>query len=76
VLIPGLPLLKLIVWSQVANGILLPFVVIYMLLLVNRPRLMGAYRNKRWQNAIALLTAVTMIVISTVMVFTIITGQS
>jgi Mn2+/Fe2+ NRAMP family transporter len=76
VLIPHLPLLKLIVWSQVANGILLPFVVVYMLLLVNRPRLMGAYRNKRWQNAVAWLTAVIMIVISTAMVFTILTGQT
>jgi Mn2+/Fe2+ NRAMP family transporter len=76
VLIPGLPLLKLIVWSQVANGILLPFVVMYMLLLINRPRLMGAYKNKRWQNAVAGFTAVAMIIISTVMVYTIITGQT
>jgi Mn2+/Fe2+ NRAMP family transporter len=76
VLIPHLPLLKLIVWSQVANGILLPFVVIYMLLLINRPRLMGAYKNKRWQNAVAWLTAIIMIVISTAMVFTILTGHS
>jgi Mn2+/Fe2+ NRAMP family transporter len=37
---------------------------------------MGAYRNKRWQNAVAWLTAVIMIVISTVMVFTIVTGQT
>jgi Mn2+/Fe2+ NRAMP family transporter len=76
VLIPGLPLLKLILWSQVANGVLLPFVVVYMLLLINRPRLMGSFRNKRWQNAIAWTTALTMIVISSIMVFTIVTGQS
>ncbi|MBV9224669.1 MAG: Nramp family divalent metal transporter, partial [Acidobacteriaceae bacterium] len=58
VLIPGLPLLKFILFSQVANGILLPFVLVYMLLLVNRPRLMGAFKNKPWQNAIAWTTAI------------------
>src|SRR6185312_597283 len=38
VLIPHLPLLKFILYSQVANGMLIPFVLVYMLLLVNRPR--------------------------------------
>ena len=76
VLIPGLPLLKLILWSQVANGVLLPFVVVYMLLLINRPRLMGTFKNKSWQNAVAWTTALVMIVISSIMVFTIVTGQS
>jgi Mn2+/Fe2+ NRAMP family transporter len=64
VLIPGLPLLKVILWSQVANGILLPFVLVYMLLLINRPRLMGSYKNKAWQNWIAWSTAAIMIVLT------------
>ena len=70
VLIPKLPLLKLILFSQVANGVLLPFVVVYMLLLVNRPRLMGAFRNKAWQNWVAWTTAVTMIALTAVLVYT------
>jgi len=53
VLIPGLPLLKVILISQVANGVLLPFVLTFMLMLVNRPRLMGEYRNGPWGNMIA-----------------------
>jgi Mn2+/Fe2+ NRAMP family transporter len=61
VLIPGLPLLKVILWSQVANGILLPFVLVYMLLLINRPRLMGTFKNKAWQNWVAWSTAAVMI---------------
>ncbi len=69
VLIPGLPLLKLILYSQLANGILLPFVVVYMLLLVNRPRLMGAFKNKPWQNWIAWSTAVIMICLTAVFIF-------
>ncbi len=46
VLIPGLPLLKVILISQVANGMLLPFVLGFMLILVNREGLMGEYRNR------------------------------
>ena len=74
VLIPGLPLLKFILISQVANGILLPFVLVYMLLLVNRPRLMGSFKNKRWQNAIAWTTAVVMIVLTIVLIYNSLAG--
>lgn len=74
VLIPRLPLLKFILISQVANGILLPFVLVYMLLLVNRPRLMGSYRNKRWQNWVAWSTAIIMIALTLVLIVNSITG--
>jgi len=70
VLIPHLPLLKFILYSQVANGILIPFVLVYMLLLVNRPRLMGSFRNNRWQNAIAWATAITMIFLTAAWIYT------
>ncbi len=69
VLIPRLPLLKLILFSNIANGILLPFVVVYMLLLVNRPRLMGTFKNKPWQNAVAWSTAVIMITLTGVFLY-------
>lgn len=69
VLIPNFPLLKMILFSQVANGILLPFVLVYMLLLVNRPRLMGAYKNKPWQNWIAWTTAIVMIVLTAGLIY-------
>jgi Mn2+/Fe2+ NRAMP family transporter len=69
VLIPRLPLLKFILFSQVANGILLPFVIVYMLLLVNRPRLMGSFKNKPWQNWIAWSTATIMIALTAVLLF-------
>ncbi len=59
-LIPGLPLLKVILVSQVANGVLLPFVLVFMLKLINRERLMGDYRNRFWGNAIAGATSVIM----------------
>lgn len=74
VLIPGLPLLKVILWSQVANGILLPFVLVYMLLLINRPRLMGSFKNKPWQNWIAWTTAAVMIGLTGAFVWTNLVG--
>ena len=70
VLIPHLPLLKFILLSQVVNGILLPFVLFYMLILVNRPRLMGTFKNKPWQNWIAWGTAIIMILLSIAYIYT------
>jgi Mn2+/Fe2+ NRAMP family transporter len=40
-----------------------------MLLLVNRPRLMGTFKNKLWQNWIAWSTAVTMIGLTLVLIY-------
>jgi Mn2+/Fe2+ NRAMP family transporter len=51
----------IILLSQVANGIILPFVLIFMLRLSNREDLMGAYRNTRAFNIIAWVTCVVMI---------------
>src|SRR5271156_337318 len=61
VLIPGLPLIKIAVFSQVVNGAVLPFVLIFMLLLINKKELMGEYANTRLFNAVAWLTTVIMI---------------
>jgi len=53
VLVPGLPLIGVIVVSQNLNGILLPIVLVFMLRLVNKPRLMGAHTNPAWLNVLA-----------------------
>jgi Mn2+/Fe2+ NRAMP family transporter len=74
-LIPSGFLLKFILYSQMANGVLLPFVLIYMLLLVNRPRLMGSFKNKPWQNAIAWTTAVTVILLAAAWLYTGLSGS-
>jgi len=54
----------IILLSQVANGILLPFVVIFMLQLTNREDLMGPYKNSRFFNIIAWTTCIVMIVLT------------
>jgi Mn2+/Fe2+ NRAMP family transporter len=70
VLIPRAPLLKIMFLSQVANGVLLPFILVYMLLLVNNKRLMGLYTNSRPFNMIAWVTVAVMIVLTLALVVT------
>ncbi len=60
--------IPIILLSQVANGILLPFVLIFMLRLVNRDDLMGKYKNSRLFNNIAWVTCVVMIVLTLLLV--------
>jgi Mn2+/Fe2+ NRAMP family transporter len=69
VLIPRLPLLKVILFSQVANGILLPFVLFYMLMLINRKRIMQEYTNNLWQNIVAWSTAIIMVVLTAGLIY-------
>jgi len=64
VLVPHLPLIKIMLVSQIVNGMLLPFILIFMLLLVNNPKLMGVHRNGPWFNAIAWTTTVAMIALT------------
>ncbi len=53
--------IPIILLSQVANGVLLPLVLIFMLRLSNREDLMGAHRNTRLFNFIAWATSLVMI---------------
>jgi Mn2+/Fe2+ NRAMP family transporter len=61
ILIPGFPLIRMILLSQVLNGALLPFILIFMVLLINKHDLMGEWTNSRWFNAISWATVVIMI---------------
>ena len=47
ILIPKFPLVQMILLSQVLNGILLPFVLIFMVLLINKVDIMGEWTNSR-----------------------------
>jgi Mn2+/Fe2+ NRAMP family transporter len=63
-LVPGLPLIKIAVLSQVVNGVVLPFVLIFMLLLINKKEIMGEYVNGHLFNAVAWVTTVIMIALT------------
>jgi NRAMP (natural resistance-associated macrophage protein)-like metal ion transporter len=69
-LIPRFPLVHVMVLSQVVNGVVLPFVLIFMLLLTNDRELMGEHTNSRWYNVVAWTTVVVMIVLTVAMVTT------
>jgi NRAMP (natural resistance-associated macrophage protein)-like metal ion transporter len=61
VLIPSFPLIKMILISQVINGVLLPFVLIFMTLLINKTNLMHEWVNSRAYNLVAWVLVVVMI---------------
>jgi Mn2+/Fe2+ NRAMP family transporter len=63
-LIPRFPLVHVMVLSQVVNGIVLPFVLIFMLLLTNDVELMGEHTNSRGFNIVAWVTVVVMIALT------------
>ena len=69
-LIPRFPLVHVMVLSQVVNGVVLPFVLIFMLLLTNDKELMGEHVNSGWYNIVAWTTVVVMIVLTLAMVIT------
>jgi NRAMP (natural resistance-associated macrophage protein)-like metal ion transporter len=69
ILIPGAPLLRILVLSQVANGIWLPVVLIFMIKLINRRDLMGEKVNGTTFNAVAWFTTVAMIVLTLVLIY-------
>jgi len=70
ILIPNIPLIPIMLWSQVINGVLLPLVLVFMLDLINDRDLMGEYVNSRAFNLVAWATTVIMIVLTTLLVFT------
>ncbi|MGE5893805.1 MAG: Nramp family divalent metal transporter [bacterium] len=61
ILIPGSPLVLLMVVASFVNGLLLPFVLVFALMLVNDRKIMGEYVNTRGFNIISWLTVGTMI---------------
>jgi NRAMP (natural resistance-associated macrophage protein)-like metal ion transporter len=69
VLIPNFPMVPFVIFSQVLNGILLPIVIIFMLLLINRKDLMGTYVNSLLFNIVAWLTAGIVIVLSLILMW-------
>jgi Mn2+/Fe2+ NRAMP family transporter len=47
--------IEIIKFAQVANGLLLPVICVFLLWIVNRSTTMGSYTNKRWQNIVGIL---------------------
>jgi NRAMP (natural resistance-associated macrophage protein)-like metal ion transporter len=67
ILLPNVPLISIMFYSQVINGILLPFVLIFMLFLINDRKIMGDYINGKIMNIISWTTVITIICLSVAM---------
>lgn len=60
ILIPNAPLITIMYISQVINGLLLPFVLIFMLKLINNKEIMGDYVNSKFYNIITWLVTIVL----------------
>jgi Mn2+/Fe2+ NRAMP family transporter len=67
-IIPELPLVKVMILSQDVNGILLPIILIYVLKIINDPRVMGDHVNGRVYNLVAWAFSVALIGLSVTLV--------
>ena len=70
IFIPGAPLISIMWISQVINGVMLPFVLIFVLYLINKSELMNEYVNSRLYNSIAWATVGIMIILTLAMLIT------
>jgi Mn2+/Fe2+ NRAMP family transporter len=76
VLIPRAPLWKILLYSQVGNGIWLPIVLIFILILINRRDLMGVHINSWGFNVVAWTASIIMIILTLVLIYTSVVPQA
>lgn len=76
VLIPGVSLVKIMILSQDVNGMLLPFILIFVMKIINNKRIMGEYTNKPIGNVIAWMTIIGILAATVVLLVTSIMGYN
>lgn len=64
ILIPEIPLIPVMFLSQVLNGMLLPIVLIFLIILANDSQIMGAHKNSAVINLVSWVTVVLMILLT------------
>lgn len=70
IMMPSVPLLSILYLSQVANGILLPFILILMLIIINDRKIMGEHVNSKLFNYIAWATVIIVMSLSIILLIT------
>jgi len=70
VLLPGVPLFPVMYLSQVVNGLVLPVILIFMLILVNDKKLMGNHTNGRTYNALSWIMGISLAALSLMYLYT------
>lgn len=75
VMLPGIPLVSLILFSQSVNGLILPAILVYMLVLVNDRKVLGKYVNGPVTNAISMATVALLITLTVLLIVSSIPGS-
>ena len=76
ILLPGIPLPRVMFLSQVLNGLLLPIILVFMIVLINNERIVGRYRNTPTFNSIAWATLVAIFLLSLLLLVTTVLGPA
>jgi NRAMP (natural resistance-associated macrophage protein)-like metal ion transporter len=74
VLVPGLPLVQVILLSQEINGLILSAILVYILILVNDRRIMGRYVNGPAANLVAGVTVAGLVGLTALLLLSSIPG--
>ncbi|MDO8847023.1 MAG: Nramp family divalent metal transporter [Coriobacteriia bacterium] len=64
ILIPGLDLIAIMLVSQVINGVLLPFLLVFMMIIINDRTIMGRHVNGRLNNVLSWTTIAVVITLT------------
>lgn len=67
----GIKPIEIIKFAQIANGILLPIIAIFLLWIVNKVAIMGEYRNTKLQNVLGFAIVILAIVLGAKSIFTV-----
>ena len=59
----GITPIEIIKFAQVANGVLLPVIAVFLLWMVNKPKLMGEYGNTKMQNILGFIIVLLSLVL-------------
>ncbi|MEM4267681.1 MAG: Nramp family divalent metal transporter [Candidatus Woesearchaeota archaeon] len=70
IIFPKISLIKVMLTSQVINGIILPFILIAMLKIINNPKIMGSYVNNKLYNFLSWSAIIIIIILTSLMVIT------
>jgi Mn2+/Fe2+ NRAMP family transporter len=73
ILLPKIPLFSVMYISQIVNGVVLPAILVFMLLLINNKKLMGEYANKRIYNIISWATVAILTVLTVAYIVSLVT---
>ena len=76
ILIPGLPLIKVMLFAQTVQGILLPIILIFILLLLNNRDVMGKHVNSTFYNIVALISVAGIVLASLILLVLTLLGKT